>query len=211
MNENRTYTNVEQMVRETSDDKSFADDFEKRLHGRRIVKDLMVRRATQGLSQKQLAEKLGCTQSRISKMESMTDVDLRLGDFVQYANALGFHVNIVLTRRRQTAVDRVKSLVRQIKHELDGLAKLSENDPGMASAVASFFGEAFFNLVKIIQDSARKLPCHPTHGEPFISVEIRDSMQDGEEPEDCGSTDEQGPKGPIGPLAKEAPEGLAVS
>jgi len=168
MLDNRTYTNVKEMVRETSDDKSFADTFEKQLRDRRIVKELMVLRATHGFSQKEIAAKLGCTQSRISKLESTTDHDLRLGDLAEYVNALGFQVSITLEPKRKTAVARVKSLAFRIKHELDCLAKLSENDQGMAKGVAGFFGEAFFNLVKMLQDSARKLPRQPSNGEPFI-------------------------------------------
>jgi predicted XRE-type DNA-binding protein len=55
------------MVRETSGDPSFQELFENRLQARKIVKDLMVQRAMRDLSQKEIAEKIGCTQSRISK------------------------------------------------------------------------------------------------------------------------------------------------
>ncbi len=158
MSGNRTYTNVTQMVRKTSDDKSFADAVEKRIHSRRMVKDLTVLRATQGLSQKDMAERLGCTQSRISKLEATTDYDLRLGDIAQYANALGLRLKISVEPMKRTAVDRVKALAFRIKHELDLLAKLSEHDHKIATGVAAFFGEAFFNLVKMLQDSVQKLP-----------------------------------------------------
>ena len=103
-----TYTSVPQMVRETSDDGAFVEAFEQRLHGRRILKDLMIQRATLGLSQKDIADRLGCTQSRISKLESTTDPQLRLSDLVQYADAVGLRVKIVLESKESPAADRVK-------------------------------------------------------------------------------------------------------
>lgn len=165
------YANVAQMVRATAD-APFADAFERRLHGRRIVKDLTVLRAGHGLSQGDVAEKMGCTQSRISKLESSKDFDLTLGDLAKYASAVGFRVGVVLEPKGSTTVSRVKRLAFQIKDELDRLAGLAQDDQKVAQGVAAFLNEAFFNLVKILQESAQKLPCHPEDGEPLISFGI---------------------------------------
>jgi transcriptional regulator with XRE-family HTH domain len=160
------------MVSETSEGSSFKELFENRLRARRIVKDLMVQRAVQQLSQKEIAEKIGCTQSRISKLETTDDADLRLGDLAKYADALGLRVNIVLESKECTPVSRIKKFAFQIKHELDKLASLAAQDHLIAKGVSDFVGEAFFNLVKILQDSAKKLPSRPEDGNPYISFHI---------------------------------------
>jgi transcriptional regulator with XRE-family HTH domain len=165
------YKNVSQMVRETTD-KAFADEFDRRLHRHRIVKDLMVLRAAHGLSQTDVAEKMGCTQSRISKLESSEDLNLTLGDLAGYASAVGFRVGVLVATRETTAVERVKLHAFQIKHELARIVELVKGDQKLAQAAAGFINEAFFNLVKILQDSAEKLPCDPNDGEPLISFEI---------------------------------------
>jgi transcriptional regulator with XRE-family HTH domain len=170
----KTHKSVAQMVRETAD-LPFAQAFEERIHDRRIVKDLMVLRAGRGLTQADVAEKMGCTQSRISKLESAKDVNLTLGDLAGYASAVGFRLGVVLEPRETTAVGRVKKLAFQIKEELDRLAGPAREDQKIAQGVAGFFSEAFFNLVRILQGSAEKLPCHPEDGEPLISFEIIDS------------------------------------
>jgi transcriptional regulator with XRE-family HTH domain len=177
MNKKMTHASVPQMVRETTD-APFADAFEARLHRRRIVKDLMVLRAGRGLSQGDIASKMGCSQSRISKLESSTDFDLTLGDLARYAGAVGFRVGVVLEPRDTTVVERVKNLAFQIKHELDRLAGLAAGDQKIARGVAGFFNEAFFNLVRILQGSAEKLPCDPEDGEPLISFEIHGGEDD---------------------------------
>ena len=167
----KKYTSVGQMVRETTD-ASFANAFEERLHDRRIVKDLMVLRASRGLSQAEVAEKMGCTQSRISKLESAKDSDLALGDLANYAAALGFRLGVVLEPKGSTPVGRVKKLAFQIKDELERLAGLAREDEKIAQGVAAFLNEAFFNLVRILQESAKKPPGDPKDGEPLISSEI---------------------------------------
>jgi transcriptional regulator with XRE-family HTH domain len=173
------YKDVSQMVRETTDE-TFADAFEQLLRSQRIVKDLMVLRATHGLSQQDVAEKMGCTQSRISKLESSKDVDLALGDLAKYANAVGFRVAVMLEPREITAVGRVKGLAFQIKDQLDRLADLARDDQKIAHGVANFFSEAFFNLVSMLQDSAEKLPCDPKDGEPLISFNIAEGKAEGQ-------------------------------
>jgi predicted XRE-type DNA-binding protein len=107
MPKKQAYRNVPELVRDICGSRSFADGFESRLANRKIVKDLMVLRATQGLSQKDVALKLGCTQSRISKLESMTDADLRIGDLSKYAEVLGLELRIILESTNQSPAARV--------------------------------------------------------------------------------------------------------
>jgi transcriptional regulator with XRE-family HTH domain len=190
MNHDKLHTSVSQMVHETSDDPSFKDMFEKRLRTRRIIKDLMVHRAVHRLSQKDIAEKIGCTQSRISKLESTSDADLRLGDLARYSNALGLRVRIVLENEKMNSVTRVKSLAFQIKNELDRMADRAAGDHQIAKGVSAFLGEALFNLVGILQDSAKKLPPRQEDGNPFISFEICSDDEDvqGEHDKPTGTT-----------------------
>jgi transcriptional regulator with XRE-family HTH domain len=169
----KTYKSVGQMVRETADG-AFAQAFEERLRERRVVKDLMVLRARRGLTQADVAEKMGCTQSRISKLESARDVDLTLGDLARYAGAVGYRLGVVLEPTEMTAVGRVKRLASQIREELSRLAGPAREDQQVAEGLAGFFSEAFFNLVGILQRSAEERPDHPEDGERLISFEIID-------------------------------------
>src|ERR1700726_538855 len=99
--QNRQYDDVVAMVQDLLGE-SFAEELRDGIARRRLVKRLFVLRSAQGLSQSDIAEKMGCTQSRISKLESGSDADLRLGDLQTYADALGFETRIVLTRKGRT-------------------------------------------------------------------------------------------------------------
>jgi transcriptional regulator with XRE-family HTH domain len=93
--ERKTYTNVVDMVREDLGDE-FADALAKRIAERDLVKELFVLRNVKGLTQKALADRMGCTQSRVSKLESARDVELSLGDVKEYLDALGYEVRLTI-------------------------------------------------------------------------------------------------------------------
>ena len=67
---------------------------------------------------------------------------------------------MVLTfqKRHSTSVDRVKQHAFAIKRELDDLARIAGSNSTLQKGVASFFGEAFFNIVRLISESAQALP-----------------------------------------------------
>lgn len=153
--EKNRYSDVVEMVRELVGDEEFAARFETHLKRREIVNYLMSLRGAAGLSQEDIAKKLRCSQSRVSKLERNTDSDLRLGDLVRYAGILGFETEILLTPKEWTVVDEIKYHAFCIKRSLDHLAGLARKDPAIAKGVVAFFDEAKVNIVRIIQDSAQ--------------------------------------------------------
>ena len=102
----KRYKSVVEMTRDLSDDPSFADELERTISGRRLVKTLLGFRAAQGLSQQDIADKLGRSQSRVSKFEASADDALRMGDLRAYAEALGLDVSIELVRKSGTVLDQ---------------------------------------------------------------------------------------------------------
>ena len=157
----REYNSVEEMVRGVSEDPAFAAEFENLLSSRTIIKKLASLRAAPGMSQAQIAEGMGCTQSRISKLESSLDNEMRLGDLRCYAEVLGSRIHLSLIPADATVVDRVKFHAVCIRRLLDDLVRLAGMDPKFANSVACFFGEAAVNLMAILEESAKGLRLAP--------------------------------------------------
>ena len=59
-----------------------------------IVRQLVQLRVRAGLTQAELAKRIGCTQSRISKMEASRDSDLTLANLHDYMKATESRINI---------------------------------------------------------------------------------------------------------------------
>jgi transcriptional regulator with XRE-family HTH domain len=158
------------MVRDLSEDRAFAEEFAKRLSRRQLIKALTVLRTRAGLSQQDLAEELECTQSKVSKLESSDDADIRLGDLLAYTGAVGCEMRIFLVPERQKIVDEVKMHTFVIKRLLDKMVRLAGSEGAMTEAVAGFLEEAAFNLTHLVRQAAAALPGLPD--EPALPLQV---------------------------------------
>ena len=79
-------------------------------------------------------------------------------------------------RGAETAFDEVKYHALSIKRLLDHFAQLAGDDETMAHGVLKAIGETWYNVAKILEDSARKLKVRPKLVGTAIAVE----MQEGE-------------------------------
>lgn len=91
----KTYNSVSEMVHDISDPAS-ARAFDRHQTERRIIRQLTIQRVVKGLSQRDLAALLQCTQSRISKLESSTDAELSIDELRTYATAVGMELAVSL-------------------------------------------------------------------------------------------------------------------
>lgn len=167
----RRYDSVEAMVHATMD-KEFATRFSEQVRRRYFVKRLVGLRMARSLSQADMTKHLGCTQGRVSKLENSNDDDLRLGNLRRYADALDMDVQIVLARKKLRLTDKIKLHALAIKNLLEKLVGLAHLGDEFARAIAQFHGEAFFNLVRIVKQSADELPRDPSSDDPRIQIDV---------------------------------------
>ncbi|MEY5026624.1 MAG: hypothetical protein RLZZ244_2152 [Verrucomicrobiota bacterium] len=85
-NTTRRFESVRELLTRP-EDKAVRDQFDALTAQTRLVQELTLMRTRAGLSQAQLAAKMGCTQGRISKIESSLDADLTIGIVQAYARA----------------------------------------------------------------------------------------------------------------------------
>ena len=162
---------VSEVLRDIAPDDAFQAEFDQRVAERRLIKELLVLRAARGLSQRNIAEHIGCTQSRISKLENAKDADVRFGDLQAYADAVGCDLAVEPVPRELEPVDRVKCHAVAIKKHMDDLAQLARSDEKIAEGVAAFFGECFLNVTLMLCDSATRLPLRPDSS-PYFRIQI---------------------------------------
>jgi transcriptional regulator with XRE-family HTH domain len=63
-----------------------------------LIDRIVLERESQGLSQKEVAKRLRCHQSWVSKFEARKDDDIRIGDLRRYASVLGLEVKTFIAR-----------------------------------------------------------------------------------------------------------------
>ena len=104
----------------------------------RALSDL---RCSQKLTQEELAERAGCTQSKISRIENSSNDRLKLDDLTMYARAFNMQASIDFTRESSSA-DATERLARQIRNGLVDVAEKARHE-GAADEGAKKTYEAF--------------------------------------------------------------------
>ena len=94
-NAGRTYRNVDEMLRGHGY-RRVADAVRQLSAKTKVIDQLILARVAAGLTQSQIAAKLRCSQSRISKIEDSQDADLSLGDIQAYARVVGLKLQLDL-------------------------------------------------------------------------------------------------------------------
>lgn len=181
----KRYTSVSEMLSDLPEDKAFAADFADHINQRQVVKQLVALRSAKGVSQQDVAKSLEVTQSKVSKLENGIDDDLRLGDLKGYLKAFDMDLGIVFAEHSRTITDEVKYHAFEIKRLLSKLARLAKKDEEIAKGVSSFFGEAFFNLVRMLQKSSEQLAVNKKNGRPRLSIQIQQKEIDAASEGDC--------------------------
>jgi transcriptional regulator with XRE-family HTH domain len=175
--ERKEYKNVAEMIADVSADAAFARETQEHIDKRFIVHRLYGSRSAKGVSQQEMAERLNCSQSRISKLENSEDEDLRLGDLKRYLDAIGMNLTVFISKKQWRSVEQIKFHAFRIRHILEHLTKLAKDDPEIAKGVQHCHVETLYNLVMLVMDSAQGLPDFPQVLPPLIEADGDEDME----------------------------------
>ena len=99
-----------------------------------------------------MADKLECTQSRISKIESADDDSLSIKDLMDYAKVLDLQLEVGYRQKNAKIVDLIKYHAFKIDGYLKQLTNLAKEkkDKSIADGVTKFCMEALVNVSHLI-------------------------------------------------------------
>lgn len=178
----KQYASVSELLHDILSDKETREEFDTVVAQRRLIKQLIAMRAAMGMSQEDVAARMGCTQGSVSKLENSKDNDVRLGSLRAYAKAVGCELAACAIPQDITPVQMVKCHTIAIKKHADDLARLARTDETIAEGVTGFFVELFANFMWMLGDSAKRLPAHPD-GTPRLRVEAKFEASGDEDPD----------------------------
>lgn len=152
------------------DDPALQNEVEEQITRRSLVHALVFTRNNYGITQAQVAERLGCRQSRISKLENGYDDDLRVRDIRAYAQAIDANVVISLEPGANPAVAGVRYHLKTLVGLLRELQELAGYDEQIATGVLKFHHELLMLLAEVIAKSTERLPGVRTSGEVRVDI-----------------------------------------
>jgi transcriptional regulator with XRE-family HTH domain len=125
-----------------------------------LVSALLAQRVSRGLTQEKVAESMGCDPSKVSRLESGNDENLRWVDIEGYLRAVNVRISILFDDPSLPAADKIKHHVFRIDYHLESLIALAKEGGGndmLAQKIHQFYAEVLFNFLKRYKDSYDKL------------------------------------------------------
>ncbi|MDQ1276903.1 MAG: hypothetical protein QG641_3029 [Candidatus Poribacteria bacterium] len=159
----KDFGNVKEMIKGLSEDDKFKESVLNEIENKTIAKFLFTLRCKHNLTQKQLADKIGCTQSRISKIESAYNNEITIKDLSDYGEALNLQLEIGYRNKDLKIIDIIKYHALKIKGYLEKLVDLVEGDETLAKGVLRLHLETYANLAFI---TLKNIPSLQKSSEP---------------------------------------------
>ena len=139
-------------------DAEFVSDLDQTLTNRKTARRLSALRVLKKVSQAEVAKAMGCTQSKVSKLESSDDDRWTIEDMRSYSKAIGFKTHLGIIPLDLKPTEEVKALTFAIKNRMESLTDLAKCDEEIAVGVSNFFYEIFVNFGSIFTKVADQIP-----------------------------------------------------
>ncbi len=143
---------VSEMVRDTAPDKILHGELEGHLADYNVSRALYTLRCSQNVTQAELAQRAGCTQSKISRIENSRNDRLKLEDLAIYARVFNMQVSIDFAQE-STAADAIGRLARQIRNSLDEVADRVQNEKAASEGAKKPYETFLFDMLDLLMDN----------------------------------------------------------
>ena len=129
-------------------DATIADEVVAAQNATKTARSLARERAKRGLSQKEVALRMGVSQSKVCRLEDSLDADISYGDIENYAHALGLDVSLFYDAVNASKETRAANFANAIADMIDKLRALLPVDSRYGDAIDRFSGGVLFPLVR---------------------------------------------------------------
>jgi len=146
---NQNHKTMTGLLKALGADEEFVQSFEKKHREEAISAHLQSMRARRNLTQELVAERLGVTQSAVSKLEHKENGTITLEELDSYLNAISETLTITFGKE-PCIVDKIKRHAFHIRYLLDELADVADDDPAIREGVESFWREATNNIAFLL-------------------------------------------------------------
>ncbi len=151
MAKKQRFTSVGDAAAFLTEDDVVKKEVEEEVENSQIVNSLLRLRVCKGVTQKELAERMGCHPSKISRMEGGNDLQLNMGDVLQYLSALGITMSLLFEDTSLPAAAQIKQHVYAIQEQLGMLVKIArqvDGDEEVITKIHAFCGDVLFDFLK---------------------------------------------------------------
>jgi len=176
----KKYNKVSDLVKDISISAKVKEGTLKEIGKTSLAKFLFFLRCEHKLTQGALAAKIGCSQSRISKVESSYNSDLTVKDLLDYGEALNLNLELGYRQKNAKITDLIKYHIIKAREYLTQLTDMVKGDVSMNEGALGFIKELMYNVLSAVTINLQKLQLPKNIKEPKGQIHISSPLQDKE-------------------------------
>ncbi|MBL7072872.1 MAG: XRE family transcriptional regulator [Candidatus Omnitrophica bacterium] len=139
-------------MKSVSQDPKVQVQVKEELKKRQLANFLVFLRCDHKLTQKELARRMKCTQSKISKLEMSYDDQISVKDLLEYGKALHLQLELGYRNKDVKITELINYHVCRIRNYLSKLIFLSKGDNAMMGGVLKVIGSTLDKFLDIVDD-----------------------------------------------------------
>lgn len=174
----KKYNKVSDLIKDISESEKVKEGTIKEIESTSLSKFLFFLRCEHKLTQGELAEKIGCSQSRVSKIESSYDADLTVKDFLDYGKALNLRLEVGYRQKNVKITDLIKFHVVKAREYLTQLTDMVDGDEAISKGVIGFIKDFLYNMFDAVAANLQKLQVNKNVHESKDLIHISHPLQD---------------------------------
>lgn len=151
------HNTVGSLLEEIGADDDFVKDFQAKSQKEFLSSMIQSMRASKGLTQATVAERMGISQSAVSKIEHKNDESITLGELDSYLNSITEGLSIHFGKVPGKA-ERIKIHAFHIRRLLDELAEDADGVDDIRDGVENFWIEVTANIAALLGRSKAMPP-----------------------------------------------------
>ncbi|MCK5580088.1 MAG: helix-turn-helix transcriptional regulator [Candidatus Omnitrophica bacterium] len=145
------------MIKDVLEDGKVKNEALQEINKKSLAKFLFYLRCEHGLTQTELANRIGCTQSRISKIENSYNYEISVQDLLDYGQATNLKLELGYRNKDARLVDLIAFHVQRIQECVHKLTDCSKGDKSMCEGAVKVIVGMVNQLIGIVQESFAKL------------------------------------------------------
>jgi len=179
----KRHSSINSLMKSVSRNPRVKEQTSKELKKRQLANFLVFLRCDNNLTQKELAKKMGYTQSKISKLEMSYDDQISIKDLLEYGKVLNLQLELGYRNKNVKIAELINYHIYRIRDYLARLVFMSKGDNAMTAGVFGVcestlnkFIEIVDENIGIIKNANKKIAKEPSD-EIHISLPLKEKRE----------------------------------
>ena len=149
----KRHSDLNSLMKSVSQNTRVREETQKELKKRQLANFLVFLRCDNCLTQKEMAKKMGCTQSKISKLEMSYDDQISVKDLLEYGKVLNLQLELGYRNKNVKITELINYHICRIREYLTKLVFISKGDNAMSTGAIKVCESTLNKFIEIVGEN----------------------------------------------------------